>query len=135
MTEKKEPQKFTDFARNAVSVLSDALKRRPPQRGTDDVGELRRAVEKARRTREFLASQYYGQDLEPLLRELEKSYAMKPWRPGDPVTDEKFRAEYYFTSGLVAGVAEIPLRMQIWIEEGAVAEERLRVCGVEEKKP
>lgn len=130
-----EPKSFSDFAAETMARLRDKM-RRVMRRGADtgeDLAGLQLKAALGARTRSFMSSEYWRQDLEPFIASELKKCQMRPWRPGEPYTAEAFSAEHKFLSGVDRGLGLILWQMRQWVSEGDDAVKRLKELSARRK--
>lgn len=84
--------------------------------------ELRLDVSRGQRTRNFLDSPFWKEDLEPFLR---KEARLKPWVPGDPLPLEEVSTLHLWNSGKVYILGVVLKQFEKWVEAGDAAAKTL----------
>lgn len=123
----KEPESYTSWADKLLTELG--LRRKARQdaavkraMSTDEtILELREKAARGIRVRNFLDSDFWKLDLEPLVR---AESVLKPWTPkdGEPAPDERCYNEFLMGSGKVAVVSRIITQFDRWEREGEQAQ-------------
>lgn len=126
-----------DFFEKAISSLKEKLRAGWPKKAPEpefDAGAAQSRVDRGQRTREFLGSNFWTLDMEPLLKSESERSRMRPWRPGDPIKDDAVWAEYLYGSGKAAAMAVILEILGSWVEEGERAVEQLKAEAERQKR-
>lgn len=134
MSEEKEPQGWDEFYSATIGKLQKVIESRRDDRlraamaPEKRILELRGEVNRGMRTRNFLNSPFWIEDLEPFLRGEAK---LKPWIPGDPLPLEEVSTMHLWNSGKVHLLSMMVARFGKWVESGDSA---ARALAEEEKK-
>lgn len=124
--EEKEPQSFSDFFTAAIEKLQESVgfnRAKIENRHRNRIAELREAVAKGQRAREFAHANFWTEDLLPWLRK--EAGGVKPWRPGDSFDPYSVEANHFYHSGQAALLEKMLKRLTLWTEEGERAEQQI----------
>lgn len=119
---------FDDFFKLTMAKLRGVLDKRrddhlrsqmTPQKR---ILELRAEVNRGLRTRNFLDSMFWKEDLEPFLR---GEAQLKPWAPGGPLQLEEVSTMHLWNSGKVYLLSIMITRFGKWVESGDAASKTL----------
>lgn len=119
--EEKEPQEFSEWFVGVGQKLKNLLEKNRADRAAglltprEKLIELYGAISRAERTRQFLDSVFWKDDLEPFLRGEAK---LKPWVPGDAIPIEEAATTHLYNSGKVYVLTRIMTRFGEWIKAG-----------------
>ncbi len=123
----EETRTWLAFATEAFAILRGKSKKR-----ADDEADIARTavqtasakIGKGVRTRQFVQSSFWTDDLLPWLQD-ECGVAMRPWTPGNPdvpFSENRVNALYFYASGKSALVGLILATLKRWIDEGEEAQ-------------
>lgn len=124
-----EPKPFSQFFEDAISGLrksvQDQLKKfhREPE---VDLSELQKRIDRSAQAKAFVDSVFWKHHFEPFLSTETAKSTMRPWKPGDPYSDEAVRTEFFFVSGNANAYTNVVNTLKNWVLDGEIAEKTMR---------
>ena len=124
-----EPPAWSQFADGAIAKVKALISKKRDARLAGELSPQEKLlawqeeVMRAERLRNFLSSEFWLKDLEPLLR---AESQLKPWVPGNPLRPEEVTTMFVHSSGRAYVLSRILGAFEQWSKKGTEAAARLQ---------